>query len=241
MVRASRNANVEGSRYGYGIHVALIFIAGLLSLLTYQRNMEYRSGLTLWQTVLDRWPPHARAHRNLAAELKLAHRPDEEIQHLRVAVNELPELRNVLGLELLALGRNAEAADALRIYVRDYPRDADAWSNLGNALAALRRNEDALDAFKRAVEVDPNNGLSQRNLALQYLQANDFGNAVAHARDGVRLTPNDADAHNLLGLALIGEQNVDEAIAEFRTSLQLRPTANDASGYLERTLKAVGR
>jgi Flp pilus assembly protein TadD len=241
MVRASKNANAEGSRYGYGIHVALIFIAGLLSLLTYQRNMEYRSGLTLWQTVLDRWPPHARAHRNLAAELKLAHRPDEEIQHLRVAVNELPELRNVLGLELLALGRNAEAADALRIYVRDYPRDADAWSNLGNALAALRRNEDALDAFKRAVEVDPNNGLSQRNLALQYLQANDFGNAVAHARDGVRLTPNDADAHNLLGLALIGEQNVDEAIAEFRTSLQLRPTANDASGYLERTLKAVGR
>ena len=36
---------------------------------------EYLSGLTLWQTVLDRWPPHARAHRNLAAELKLANRP----------------------------------------------------------------------------------------------------------------------------------------------------------------------
>jgi Flp pilus assembly protein TadD len=91
------------------------------------------------------------------------------------------------------------------------------------------------------VDVNPNNGLSQRNLALQYLQKNDFDNAVAHAREGVRLTPGDPDAHNLLGLALIGQQKVDEAVAEFRTSLQLRPTNNDASGYLERTLKAIGR
>jgi len=219
----------------------LVPVAALLALATYQRNAEYRSGLTLWQTVLDRWPPHARAHRNLAAELKLAGRRDEEIEHLRAAVKDLPELRNVLGLELLALGRNREAADELRIYVRDHPRDADAWSNLGNALDALGQADEALDAFTRAVDVNPNNGLSQRNLALQYLQKNEFNNAVAHAREGVRLTPGDPDAHNLLGLALIGQQKVDEAVAEFRTSLQLRPTNNDASGYLERTLKAIGR
>jgi Flp pilus assembly protein TadD len=221
--------------------IGIMSVAALLSIATIQRNGEYRSGLTLWQTVLDRWPPHARGHRNLAAELKLANRPQEEIEHLRAAVKDLPELRNVLGLELLARGRPSEAADELRIYVRDHPRDADAWSNLGNALDALRRNNEALDAFAHAVDVDPNNGLSQRNLALQYLQANDFDNAVAHAREGVRLTPNDADAHNLLGLALIGQQKVDDAIAEFRTSLRLRPINNDASGYLERTLKAISR
>jgi len=223
------------------LYLLVVPVAVLLSLATYQRNAEYRSGLTLWQTVLDRWPPHARAHRNLAAELKLANRRDEEIYHLRAAVTDLPELRTVLGLELLALGRNMEAVDEFRIYLRDHPRDADAWSNLGNALDALGRKDEALDAFRHAVDVDPNNGLSQRNLALQYLQKNDFDDAVAHAREGVRLTPGDADAHNLLGLALIGQQHIDEAIAEFRTSLRLRPTNNDASGYLERTLKALGR
>jgi tetratricopeptide (TPR) repeat protein len=213
----------------------------LLSIATYQRNAEYRSGLTLWQTVLDRWPPHARAHRNLAAELKLANRPDEEIEHLRAAVRDLPEIRNVLGLELLALGRNAEASDELRIYVRDNPRDADAWANLGNALSALNRDAEALEAYQRAVAIDPRNGLSQRNLALEYLQQNDFPNASLHARQAVRLTPNDAAAHNLLGLALIGAQKIDEAIAEFQASLAIQPANNDASGYLERTLKATGR
>ncbi len=213
----------------------------LLCVATYQRNAEYRSGLTLWQTVLDRWPPHARAHRNLAAELKLAKRPNEEIEHLRAAVKDLPEIRNILGLELLALGRNAEAVDELRTYLRDNPRDADAWANLGNALSALTRNDEALQAYQRAVAIDPGSGLSQRNLALEYLQQSDFPNAVAHAREAVRLTPSDAAAHNLLGLALIGDQKVEEAIAEFRASLALQPNNNDASGYLERTLKAVGR
>ena len=237
-VRERLSADLEGPpRWS----MAAAVVAALLSIATIQRNGEYRSGLTLWQTVLDRWPPHARAHRNLAAELKLVNRRDEEIQHLRAAVNDLPELRSVLGLELLALGRHMEAANEFRIYLRDHPRDADAWSNLGNALDALGRSDEALDAFTRAVDVDPNNGLSQRNLALQYLQKNEFDNAAAHAREGVRLMPGDPDAHNLLGLALIGQQKVDDAIAEFRTSLQLRPANNDASGYLERTLKAIGR
>jgi Flp pilus assembly protein TadD len=221
--------------------ISYAVIAALLGWATIQRNAEYRSGLTLWQTVLDRWPPHARAHRNLAAELKLANRPDEEIVHLRAAVKDLPDIRNLLGLELLALGRNTEAADELRLYVRDNPRDADAWSNLGNALSALGRNDEALQAFQRAVADDPGNGLSQRNLALQYLQQSDFPKAVAHAREAVRLTPSDFAAHNLLGLSLIGDQKVDEAIAEFRASLALQPENNDASGFLERTLKAAGR
>ena len=213
----------------------------LLCVATYQRNSEYRSGLTLWQTVLDRWPPHARAHRNLAAELKLANRPNEEIDHLRAAVRDLPEIRNVLGLELLALGRNDEAANELQTYLRDNPRDADAWANLGNALSALGRSDEALRAYQRAVDVDPNNGLAQRNLALHFLQQNDFVNAVAHAREAVRLTPTDPAAHNLLGLALIGDEKIDDAIAEFRRSLAIQPDHNDASGYLERTLQAVKR
>jgi Flp pilus assembly protein TadD len=243
MARASRGASPKGLRHRFtgSFFIILAPITLLLCVATYQRNAEYRSGLTLWQTVLDRWPPHARAHRNLAAELKLANRRDEEVEHLRAAVKDLPELRSVLGLELLALGRNMEAADEFRLYLRHHPRDADAWSNLGNALDGLGRGDEALDAFSHAVDVDPNNGLSQRNLALQYLQKDDFNNAVVHAREGVRLTPGDADAHTLLGLALIGQQKIDEALAEFRTSLQLRPTNNDASGYLERTLKAIGR
>ena len=219
----------------------VVLIAAALSFATIQRNAEYLSGLTLWQSVLDRWPPHARAHRNLAAELKLAGRRDEEVAHLRAAVTDLPEIRNLLGLELLSLGSNDEAARELQQYVRDHPRDGDALSNLGIALAALGRNDEAARAFERAVDVDPGNGLSQLNLALHLFQHDDFDGAAGHAREAVRLTPGDPAAHNLLGLALIGQQKIDEAIGEFRASLALQPDNNDAAGYLERTLKAAER
>src|SRR5262249_27143799 len=68
-VRESPSADLKGPRRSWMI--APIAVAALLSIATIQRNAEYRSGITLWQTVLERWPPHARAHRNLAAELKL--------------------------------------------------------------------------------------------------------------------------------------------------------------------------
>jgi len=194
----------------------------------------------LWQGVIDRWPGNPRAERNLAAELKTAGRRDEEIVHLRNAASGIPEVRNVLGVELMSLDRNDEEAAELRQYVRDYPRDADGWSNLGNALAAAGHGTDAIRAYQRAVDVDPGNGLSQRNLALQLFDANDFKGAAAHAREAVRLTPGDPDAHNLLGLALAGQGKLDDAIAEFRASLRIRADNNDAAGYLDRALRIRG-
>jgi len=216
-------------------------IALLLAIGSMQRNSDYLSGLTLWQGVVDRWPGNPRAERNLAAELKLAGRRDEEIRHLREAAKGIPEVRNVLGVELMSMNRTEDAVSELQQYVHDYPRDADGWSNLGSALAAAGKPAEATRAFQHAVDVDPNNGLSQRNLALQLLDQNDFTGAVMHAREAIRRTPSDPEAHNLLGLALAGDGKIDDAIAEFRTSLQLRPENNDAFGYLDRALKAGRR
>jgi Flp pilus assembly protein TadD len=229
--QALRNAWLLGS----------IPIAVLLAIGTMQRNSDYLSGSTLWQGVVDRWPGNPRAERNLAAELKLAGRRDEEIRHLREAAKGIPEVRNVLGVELMSMNRTEDAVSELQQYVHDYPRDADGWSNLGSALAAAGKPAEATRAFQRAVDVDPDNGLSQRNLALHLLDQNDFTGAVTHAREAIRRTPSDPDAHNLLGLALAGDGQIDDAIAEFRTSLQLRPENNDASGYLDRALKAARR
>jgi Flp pilus assembly protein TadD len=105
--------------------------------------------------VLDRWPPHARAHRNLAAELKLANRRDEEVVHLRAAVKDLPEIRNVLGLELLALGRNAEAH--AREAARLTPNDPAAHNLLRLALIGAQKMDDAIAEFRASLALQPDN------------------------------------------------------------------------------------
>src|SRR5207253_4305752 len=44
---------------------AFVLVCGALASATVARNREYASALTMWETVVDRWP-HGRARYNLA-------------------------------------------------------------------------------------------------------------------------------------------------------------------------------
>src|SRR6185503_14640413 len=185
------NARHEGVQHR-GRFATLVIVAPvalLLAVATYQRNAEYRSGLTLWQTVLDRWPPHARAHRNLAAELKLANRPDEEIAHLREAVKDLPEIRNLLGLELLALGRSAVAAD---------PGNGLSQRNL--ALQYLQQSDfpKAVAHAREAVRLTPSDFAAHNLLGLSLIGEQKVDEAIAEFRASLALQPQNNDASGFL-------------------------------------------
>jgi len=80
------------------------------------------------------WPPHARAHRNLAAELKLANpaRNEETRTPAGAAVKDLPESVIFLASSCLAARRNAYE---LSTSSRTYPAGCGPWANLGNALS----------------------------------------------------------------------------------------------------------
>jgi hypothetical protein len=100
--------------------VTLAVVSTALVSATRQRNTEYASGLTMWQTVVDRWP-HGRAHYNLALALKAVGRRDEELIELRNAVRDSPEARSVLGIELLDQGQVADGITELQTFIREQP------------------------------------------------------------------------------------------------------------------------
>ncbi|MAE65731.1 MAG: hypothetical protein CMJ18_15790 [Phycisphaeraceae bacterium] len=52
--------------------IAVVFASGVLGAATYRRNAEYRTEVSLWQTVIDRNPDNPRAHHTLG--LALYHR-----------------------------------------------------------------------------------------------------------------------------------------------------------------------
>jgi Flp pilus assembly protein TadD len=117
---------------------ALGLVCGLLAAGTIRRNTDYKSGLTLWGTVLER-RPHARAHRNVAAELKAAGYRDEVISHIRDAVRTQPEARYELGVELFRQGRLSEAIDELQRYIREQPADSELIFPSGACAASFER------------------------------------------------------------------------------------------------------
>ena len=103
--------------------VAIALAAGTVS-----RTREYRSPLTMWETVVERWP-NGRAFSNLATELQMAGRTSEVIPALRLAVRDFPEAGHDLGAQLIAAGARQDGIEQLETFLRTvpgHPRSASA-------------------------------------------------------------------------------------------------------------------
>lgn len=119
---------------------------GVFALLTSQRNAEYASPLTMWQTVVDRWP-HGRARYNLSLALKDAGRDEESLAMLRASTADYPDARSILGFRLLDRGKVDEGIAELRAFLAERPSHINAvlaHGRLADALFARQQYTDAI-------------------------------------------------------------------------------------------------
>lgn len=218
-----------------------------LAALTAQRNTDYATPLSLWQTVVAR-RPHGRARMSYATELVAAGRNDEAMTELRQAVHDFPDARYALGTELVAAGRLDEGVSELQTFIRQSPGQPNrlpahlllgtVWLSQGKLAEAEKEFRSVLD---RGDSTLARRGLANvasahRAAAEAALEKFDAGIAAAHARDALRLDVADAKAHNLLGVALIAQRRVDQAITEFQTAVQLDSRDESARKNLARAL-----
>ena len=146
---------------------------------TVARNEEYRSGVSIWQTVVDRWPINPRAHNNLGLALADAGRTSEAIAQYEEALRLKPddaEAHYNLGSALAKTGRTSEAIAQFEEALRLTPAFAEAHYNLGMALAKTGRTSEAIAQFEEALRLKP-------DLAGGHLSA-----AIAQLKDA-RLLP----------------------------------------------------
>ena len=194
-----------------GLAFGMIVLVGLTAG-TVWRNSEYRSGLSIWETVVAR-DPHARAHENLAIQLRDAGRVDEAIEHLRIAAPDLPDARHVLGSALIDRGDLAGGIAELQAFVQANPTDREIVSARYQLASA------------------------QRTFIGRLLTTERFAEAEAQARAFVSSQPDSADAHNLLGVALASRGQLDAAVQEFQTAVRLDPQASEPRNNLAHALE----
>ena len=207
------------------------FLGGLLVLaaavalgvLTFHRNQDYRSDLSIWEDAAAKMPGNARTHHNLAMALRLHDRPDDAIAEYGRAIEFDPahaETHSDMGLVLAARGRWEEAIAQFRKALEIRPSFAEAHTSLGAALAGRGETEEAITQFRKALAIRPNDADTLVNLGMALCQRRRFGEAIAPLEQALRIAPNDAEARRLLGRALLETGQVDEAIAHGRTKVK---------------------
>ena len=199
-----------------------------LAWLTYQRNQDYSSEISIWQDTVEKRPFNSRAHANLGAAFIGASRYDDAVPHLEKALmldpavkgllngdivemseSLVPEMSSYRALENLALVY-MERDDAVRavrfleFVALNNPDDALTFFNLGNAAMLAGQPDRAETAFRTAVTLAPTNALFHIRYARVLFETGRTDNARAHARQALILDPNHPEIRQISGVILDG-------------------------------------
>jgi len=209
-----------------------VCLASALAAATIARNTEYRSAISIWTTVVDRWP-HGRAHQNLAAVLQAAGRQREMMTHLQEAVRDFPEARYDLGAQLYFTGDTEQALPQLDQFLRERPdhpkaRDArnligKAHAKLGDAAMARKDYASAIEHYRGAVPTNQGAAGLWTSLGIALAASDRIDEAVESFRQAAAIEPLSARAHRNLANALLDARDVDGAVQHAREALRLNP------------------
>jgi tetratricopeptide (TPR) repeat protein len=222
-------AGVGGSLF------ALAFAAGALE--TVERNREYASALSIWQTVVDRAPENHRGLNNLGVELASAGQLDRAIEHYHKAIHIYPgyaDARINLGNALTIRGHWALAIEQFHFALEVNPEVAELHYNLGRALAASDQTVQAIVHYREALRLDPKYAKAYNNLGAAYLSTDQIELAMEQFRAAVRIHPDFAGPYFNLGIALEIQGRLEAALEQYERARALAPGRKDWEENLDR-------
>ncbi len=207
---------------GGGLLVMFASIA--FGFLTFQRNVDYQSELSIWEDTVAKAPHNAEAQDNLGLALAMRGRMDEAIARHQKALEIKPdsaEAHNNLGIALARRGRYDEAIAHFRKALEIKPDSAEAHNNLGLALATRGQMGEAITHYRRALEIKPDYAEAHSNLGFALGNKGEDAEAIVHLRNALELNPEYAEAQNNLGITLARQGRMDEAVVHLRRATEL--------------------
>ena len=178
--------------------IPVVLVALALGAVTFARNADYRTLLSLWQDTVRKAPANPRAHYNLAlAQLAAGLRADA-LRSLASATRLDPAhapAHHKLGTLLVAAARLPEALPHLTASARLTPDSAAAHYELANALVRLTRVAEAAPHYAEAVRLAPAHAVARYNFGNALAQLGRYPDALVQFDEAARLDPADSSSH----------------------------------------------
>ena len=228
----------------------LCAVTVVLCLWTYQRNVVWRDGLSLWADTVKKSPNKARPHNNLGEAFSDLGRLEEAIAHYREALRIKPDYglaHNNLGVALAKQGKTEEAMAHLVYHRAPYeevsgsePKTAATYNDLGNELFKQGELDEAIVHYQEALRIQPDYPTAHNNLGIALSRQGNPKEAIVHYQEALRIEPGYTKAHYNLANVLLSVGRLEEAIDHYQEALRIQPDYAKAHHNLAKALLRQG-
>ena len=240
---------------------ALAVVTVALTYLTIQRNLDYRSPVTmwediarkraLWQDLVENHPRIASLLYHLARDLAGSGKTDLAVDLFRQSLALNPDDDTVqvsLGVALCQRENPRsqqedlrEAVEHLRQAIAINPKNPAAFQYLGFAMCKQGDVQGGLEQYRHAVSIDPRNPHIRNALGMALCGNGKATEGIEEFRDIIRQSPRDPEAYCNLGTALAQQGKIDQAVEQFHTAMRINPQYLPAYKSLVTLLMKAGR
>jgi len=225
----------------WGLLLAWIVALGVL---TYERNGDYQSMVTLWQGNIASLPDVAVLHKTLAVAYFNSGRKEEALQEdaASIRLNPLDSATELnWGVHLEDGGQVEQALEHFRRAVALDPDYTAARTLIGITLLKTGHIPEAIAELQTVLHLEPDSPEALINLGNAYNYAGQPEVALRYYQNAARGEPDSADVHFGLGNTLVLLGRLDDAIGEYKICLKLRPKSPEAHYSLGLALARSGR
>ena len=221
---------------------AAIFICAMLCVLTWQRCLVWKDGVTLWNDVIRNYPLDPVAYHNRALAFKDAGDYERAIADFTTALSISPQFIDAYNNRGLAYKNKKEFKKALADFdtaLSLSPRYAKAWCNRGLTCTLIGEYQRAIADLNQALALDPQFAIACYNRGNAYAAIAENERAIADYTQALSIDPCYAEAYNNRANLFLKEKLYDRAIEDYSQALKFKPgftTAryNRAVAYYEK-------
>ena len=202
----------------------LIFIL-LLSTLTLNRSLDFRSEVFLWEDTSQKSPRKALVHNNLATAYMAADQLQKAKDALITALTINPlQIDSHVNLGHIA-GREKnweQAIEKFDLGISLGTKKADTFYYSGFARNNLGRYNEAIPYFEKAISLKPFKADYHFDLGNSYKHLKLFDNALHEFRKTLEIDPNHYKAHNNMGTIFWALGATEQARSSFEKVLSIK-------------------
>lgn len=211
---------LEKSSFKVLVISILVIITGY-SVLTYQRNLVWKDGFTLWGDAVRKSPHKARPYLSLGYCYYTKGNFTQCILNYNKAIALDPkyaEAYNDLGVAYYAQGKFPQALENLDKAIALYPSYAKAYLDRGILYYAQGKLDEAVLDFNKALTTSSDVTVAYNVLKIKF----DVVRIIYYTK-AIRLNPKNAIAYFERGNIYKNEGNIPKAMLDFNTAIGINP------------------